>query len=81
MDAQREGGGEVKSSEVFEETAHVKVCAVDIQYLLSVAKWQEAIDKAQNAINTLERLQQYAAEQRNEAFEAYCNAHPGYIPF
>ncbi|MDR1176918.1 MAG: hypothetical protein LBK83_15770 [Treponema sp.] len=71
----------LESREVSKDIAYVKACAIDTQYLLGVAKWQEAIDKAQVAINTLEGLQLYAGEQRNKAFEDYCKAHPGYIPF
>jgi hypothetical protein len=76
-----EGGGKVKLSEVFEDTAYVKDSATNINFLLREKRWDEAIETAQGAIDTLKGLQRYAGEQRNKSIADYCNAHPGYIPF
>jgi hypothetical protein len=71
----------VKPSEVFDDTANIRAHATDINFLLSEKRWDEAIKTAQGAIDTLKGLQRYAGEQRNKSIAAYCNAHPGYIPF
>jgi hypothetical protein len=71
----------VKPGEVFEDTAYVRGCATNINFLLREKRWEEAIKEAQSAITTLEGLQRYAGEQRNKRIADYCNAHPGYIPF
>jgi hypothetical protein len=71
----------LESGEVSEDTAYVRDCATNINFLLREKRWEEAITEAQSAIAALESLQRYAGEQRNKRIATYCNAHPGYIPF
>jgi hypothetical protein len=68
-------------SVVYENIAYVKACLPNIDFFVQEKRWDEAIKEAQNAIAGLKDIQEYAAEQRNEAVEAYCKAHPGDIPF
>jgi hypothetical protein len=74
-----EGGREVNV--VYEDIAYVKARLPNIGFFVREKRWDEAIKEAQNAITGLKDIQEYAAEQRNEAITAYCEANPGYVPF
>ncbi|MDR2095175.1 MAG: hypothetical protein LBP76_06615 [Treponema sp.] len=56
-------------NEIYNEISRIKTRAVNIEYLLDVGKWDDAIQSAQGAIYMLERIKRYAGEKRNGEYE------------